>query len=408
MSTDDVAIRFAGRTREDAHRLRSRSCRVGVTLLLLAATLAWVPAAPAGAATSQARPTTSCKRNSDGTAVPEAFFAIEAHLDFLGAYPTDNTTCNWSKDLRNGRTTRDSLLVNLANSEPWIRHVVTQFYTDTLGRTPNASEVEYWASQIRSGHWSVPAVAAFFYSSDEYFRKRGSSVSAWVRDLYIKLLERAPDSGQNYWIGQVAHRGREWVAYQFYQSNESAGQRVTLLYQELLNRTPDRAGKAYWIPRVQSRGDITLAIFVASSPEYMRQATQPYLWDISYVQHQGGVCTGRASDAINGVIYQYSLQQCGSGASSSGWYSVSYNIDRSYSKFVSTVGIRDDQPANAMCGVRIYVDGALRQSFNITLGHPVPVHLNIANGLRLELQTSCAEGGKMAYIGFGNAQLLHG
>ncbi len=50
--------------------------------------------------------------------------------------------------------------------------------------------------------------------------------------------------------------GRFSVAERFYQSSESAHDRVAALYLELLGRFPDQAGADYWAGRIVQDGDL--------------------------------------------------------------------------------------------------------------------------------------------------------
>ena len=150
-------------------------------------------------------------------------------------------------------------------------------YVDTLGRKGEPGGVSFWIKQLRSGRRSVASIAAEFYASPEYFAGFGRSNSAdWVRDLYKKLLLRAPDdSGLAYWQAR-ASQGRVAVAKQFFQSNESRRQRVQALYQTLLGRKTDAEGERFWATRIEREGDLALAADLAASNEYLTRAISRY------------------------------------------------------------------------------------------------------------------------------------
>ena len=77
-----------------------------------------------------------------------------------------------------------------------------------------------------------------------------------------------------YWVGNVPARGRGWVALQIFQSRESATTRVQALYQALLGRAAEPSAVDFWARRVVTRGDIALAVDLASSTEYLARARQ--------------------------------------------------------------------------------------------------------------------------------------
>jgi uncharacterized protein YdeI (BOF family) len=117
----------------------------------------------------------------------------------------------------------------------------------------------------------VADIGSFFYGSDEYFFGYGAGNSTiWITDLYQKLMLRSPDSGGlNYWVSQLAGgMSRAAVSHWFYQSPEKRGLRVDSLYQHILGRSSDAGGREYWAARLYGEGDLALASFLASSPEY--------------------------------------------------------------------------------------------------------------------------------------------
>lgn len=214
-------------------------------------------------------------------------FVYAAYNDFLGHNPNSTQLNNAVRDLGPNPTAskKAAWLQALANSPAWVNAIVNQFYLDTLGRTGDPGGVSYWSGQISSRKKTVAEVAANFYASDEYFNGQygKSNLTTWVTDLYSKILTRDPDSGVSYWVSMVsvhanpnAFAGRVWVAYNFYQSQESREKRVTDLYLKLLHRGPDPGGRAFWATRILSTGDIALAVDLASSDEYYSRAHTRY------------------------------------------------------------------------------------------------------------------------------------
>ncbi len=214
-------------------------------------------------------------------------FVYAAYNDFLGRNPTSSQLNAATAYLgANPAPSRKAdWLQALANSPAWVNAIVNQFYLDTLGRAGEPGGVAYWSGQIATGQKTVAEVASSFYASDEYFDGQygQSNLTIWVRDLYAKILNRAPDSGVSYWVSAVsvhanpnAFAGRLWVAYNFYQSQESRQKRVTDLYQKLLHRDPDHEGLLYWAGRILDEGDIALAVSLASSDEYYSRAQTRY------------------------------------------------------------------------------------------------------------------------------------
>lgn len=205
-------------------------------------------------------------------------FVRFAYAVFLDRYPTATEASTLAAALDAGSRSRASVVRDLAGSPEWVRTIVGRMYRDTLGREGEPSGVAYWTEEIRSGRRTVAQVAGSFYASPEYFNGLGGgAVDSWVADLYLKLLKRsASPSDVTYWSGEVAGKGRTNVAVRMFQSPESGGTRVANLYEALLFRGPDAAGRDFWVPRVLRDGDVVLAVNLASSEEFFRLAQFAY------------------------------------------------------------------------------------------------------------------------------------
>ena len=67
-------------------------------------------------------------------------------------------------------------------------------------------------------------------------------------------------------------RGRGRVAAEIYGSIESRRDRVTLLYEVLLDRAPEADGLEYWAAKIARSGDLALAVNLVVSAEYVARA----------------------------------------------------------------------------------------------------------------------------------------
>ncbi len=204
-------------------------------------------------------------------------FVYAAYVDFLGTPPDPSGLGYWSYQIDHGMS-RVTFLNVLSTSDAWVHAIVTEFYEKTLGRGPDPSGLNYWTGVIQNHQLTVAQVAAAFYSSNEYYNGFGGGTDAgWVNDLYVKILHRQADTaGRNYWVSVTQQQGRFAVAYSFYQSSESAHDRVAELYNKLLGRAPDAAGWNYWSQVVVSNGDLALATNLAASAEYAQRAVSRF------------------------------------------------------------------------------------------------------------------------------------
>lgn len=205
-------------------------------------------------------------------------FVKASYMDFLGRLPSDAELAAQVAALQSGATTSSAYLTSLSRSDEWLASIVTKMYADTLNRAPDPAGLQYWVGLLRSGTFTVAKVASLFYSSKEYFSvAAGGNTSTWVTLLYQKLLNRDADgSGLQFWIANTNTYGMDWVAYNFYQSQETRARRVQTIYETLLGREPDSVGWPFWTARVLTTGDLQLAWEVANSTEYWDRAHTRY------------------------------------------------------------------------------------------------------------------------------------
>jgi hypothetical protein len=197
-------------------------------------------------------------------------FVRAAYKDLLSRTPTDQEL-NLSLNALSEGASRVQFARSLASRPEWLTTIVTGLYHQTLGREPDAAGLQYWIGQLSGTppKRTVPGVTGSFYASPEYYDSHGGTDDGWVTALYGALLHREPDPlGLQYWVEQVAQQGRTRVAVRFFQTGESAHDRVTALYQQLLHRAPDPLGLDYWAGRIVTDGDLSLAANLIASPEY--------------------------------------------------------------------------------------------------------------------------------------------
>ena len=202
-------------------------------------------------------------------------FVHAVTTDFLGRAPTAAEVTRWRDHVLAGGS-REAVTRHFAFSDEWVGVIVDGLYRSTLGRGADAGGRSHWVQVIRSGR--TPAeVAAWFYASDEYFARSGGTASAWVQDLYAEILGRTADAGGlAFWSDQARSTTRAAIAFDFYQSVESRRDRVDSLFRTLLGRGPDRGGWTYWATVLENGRDVDLAMFLGASDEYFNRAAQRF------------------------------------------------------------------------------------------------------------------------------------
>lgn len=199
-------------------------------------------------------------------------FVDATFTDFLNRPPTSGEMQLYSGALQQRIFSYTDVADQLATSTEWVGNLVDDFYRSMFDRAPDPSGAQYWTNRIISGT-PVPVVVAALYGSSEYYTRTGSTPQGFVTALYTAILGRAVDGGGlAYWTSQISTVGRDGVALQLYQSQESRETRVKALYAHLLGRAPDAGGLSYWAGQILTSGDLALAANLATSAEYLNRA----------------------------------------------------------------------------------------------------------------------------------------
>jgi hypothetical protein len=160
---------------------------------------------------------------------------------------------------------------------------VKQQYRDFFSREGDSTGITSWVNTISPGNSSRATVSSAFLTSAEYL----GTVAPIVR-LYSAAFVRIPDyGGLSYWITEYQKAPNSTtftsIASFFASSTEftttygalSNQAFVTLLYQNVLNRSPDSGGLAYWTGLLDSgtsRGSV-LTGFSESAEYQIKTAT---------------------------------------------------------------------------------------------------------------------------------------
>jgi hypothetical protein len=209
-----------------------------------------------------------------GVDVDYAYVAA-VYQDVLGR-PADPTgLANWSAQLDNGAP-RSVFVNQMDHSAEYFATIVTPAYENYLGRVPDAAGLSYWVSQMQNG-LTDEQLEASFIGSPEFYEASGGTAKGWVDAMYTDLLGRSPDSaGEAYWIQQLGQGvSRASVAYGFAASTERESERITSDYQHYLGRLPDSTGLSYWLDQFANHGQTNenlITGFVASD-EYFNDHT---------------------------------------------------------------------------------------------------------------------------------------
>lgn len=117
-------------------------------------------------------------------------------------------------------------------------------------------------------------------------KSAGGSPDAWITQLYLRILNRTPDAaGKGFWLGyynqQIAAgvdpgTVRYQIALGFFTATEAFGGDVTGWFQEYLFRAPTAAEKSQYVNQMLAGGtDRTIEQEITNLPEYASNPAQP-------------------------------------------------------------------------------------------------------------------------------------
>lgn len=154
---------------------------------------------------------------------------------------------------------------------------------DFLGRDPTTAEFTCWIAQLASGLAPRTTAARDLSLSAEWV---GRSVDA----LYSRALRRTPDSaGRAYWVDAIRSRHRSFTTLvsavygsdeYVHRSGGTVDSWLTALYAELLGRSPDAGGLNYWRGAAAAHGRpwVAESIYQSSTPRATRSAQAMTRW----------------------------------------------------------------------------------------------------------------------------------
>lgn len=142
---------------------------------------------------------------------------------------------------------------------------VTRLYINMLGREPDSEGLAFWIDSLVSDRLDGTEVADGFFFSSEFTRISCSiSDEEFLNRMYITILGRQPDAqGYDSWLTKLAagEITRTEIYYHFLDSDEwhrivsahdilsghyQVGQFVDRMYDVVLNRQADSAGRKGW------------------------------------------------------------------------------------------------------------------------------------------------------------------
>ena len=182
-------------------------------------------------------------------------FSMQQFRDFLGREGDVVGIASWTSYLSAGNPR--AAVVETFLKSPQVQDVISpiaRLYFAYFLRVPDFDGLRFWIARYRHGN-SLDSISQSFAASAEFQSRYGSLDDARFVDLvYQNVLRRVADpAGRAYWISRLGggltrgHLMTEFSESPEYATEIASEVYVTMTYFGMLQRAPDSAGLAYWV-----------------------------------------------------------------------------------------------------------------------------------------------------------------
>lgn len=204
-------------------------------------------------------------------------FAMQQYRDFLGREGDAGGITSWTNAIQGGAS-RASVIDAFSRSSEFQTATapVVRLYFAYFQRVPDTAGLLFWLDRFRAGA-SLDEISDAFAQSDEFAGTYGSvGDSTFVELVYQNVLGRPADpAGRDFWVDRLGDglpRGAVMTSFSEsdeYRDRSFADIYVTLMYVGMLRRSPDPSGFAFWRSAVGGGGSgLPLIQGFLDSPEY--------------------------------------------------------------------------------------------------------------------------------------------
>jgi hypothetical protein len=177
---------------------------------------------------------------------PNTIFVANAYALLLNRVP-DSGASFWVNGLNSGASPA-GIVLGIEGSTEYLNDQVVAMYRHYLRRSPDQAGAQFWESFVQAGGtWEQ--VGALLTGSQEYFILQGGTNDAFIKELYVDLMNRIP-SGREVlnWETLLANGAtRLGVSAAFFSSQEYRMFFVQIYYRRFLQRDADEFDLTAWV-----------------------------------------------------------------------------------------------------------------------------------------------------------------
>ena len=189
-------------------------------------------------------------------------FVKQQYRDFLNREAKTEGLQFWVNMIDSGAMTRAQVIESFFWSEEFGLRIapIVRLYFASFLRIPDYAELQYWINQHINGQ-PLESISDAFAASQEFQQRYGGlSNEQFVTLVYQNVLGRSPNpGGYTYWVGELnlGALTRGQLILGFSESTEYKGLVsievfVTMVYVAMLRRSPQQGGFDYWVAFLES------------------------------------------------------------------------------------------------------------------------------------------------------------
>jgi Domain of unknown function (DUF4214) len=210
----------------------------------------------------------------DRSLLDASAYVSSLYTNLLQRSPTATELNGWVSQINNGESLQ-AVSSAIINGSERLGVIVNADYTTLLGRSADQSGFNFWVQQMQNG-MTQDQVEANILSSQEYAMVHGSTDQDFINGIYESVLHRSPSAAEfNYWNNQLIFKtygdtSRQDVASLIVGSDEAHLRAVDALYSQLLHRNADPSGESHWASVLDGGGtESKVAAGLVDSTEYL-------------------------------------------------------------------------------------------------------------------------------------------
>lgn len=196
------------------------------------------------------------------------------YLSILGRCPSADEATFWSGRLAGGAS-QASVARSIATGPEAVGQLVEAGYQRVLDRAADTDGKAFWVGRLRAGYRYDRFLASLGASPE--LAAAGGDDEGFVTLLYERVLERSPDpSGLAYWVDQLEAGVPRWrVALSFTGVEEVRRRLVVTAYEDVLGRAPTAGELSAATAQLRADGDLALVhARLAGTPEFAERAQE--------------------------------------------------------------------------------------------------------------------------------------